>query len=62
MTQNYAPSYNIPQQSNNMDPTMMAQGNYNQSYNGAQNTGMMPQAGFIPQQQPTQQHFSQQPR
>ncbi|XP_034328936.1 mediator of RNA polymerase II transcription subunit 12-like protein isoform X5 [Magallana gigas] len=61
MSQNYAPSYNIPQQSNNMDPSMMAQGNYNQSYNGAQNTGMMPQGGFIPQQQPAQQHFSQQP-
>ncbi|XP_056005371.1 mediator of RNA polymerase II transcription subunit 12-like protein isoform X2 [Ostrea edulis] len=59
MTQNYAPSYNIPQQSTSMDPGMMSQGTYNQSYNGGQATGMMPQAGFIPQQQPTQQHFSQ---
>nr|XP_022287518.1 mediator of RNA polymerase II transcription subunit 12-like protein isoform X2 [Crassostrea virginica] len=62
MSQNYAPSYNIPQQSTNMDPGMMPpQGTYNQSYNGGQATGMMPQGNFMPQQQPAQQHFSQQP-
>ncbi|XP_062609383.1 mediator of RNA polymerase II transcription subunit 12-like protein isoform X4 [Saccostrea cucullata] len=60
ISQNYGPSYNIPQQSTSMDPGMITQGSYNQSYNGAQGSGMMPQGGFIPQQQqPTQQHFSQ---